>query len=535
MDLKSYIKKNKFFSFITTCFLIWLIYLLILSIIAHREVIFYDVLGQKDVSTNFSSSISVARYIVEPFVGLAYIMRDEFEYLVGFLITYVIVRGLYLSLKYKGRVKSKKFHIVMCIMKDFLRFSFEVNSLILLAILAIIGIGYFTIGFFFVSRYFMVIIQIGSLIGFFLVLLKAIYLSIYIFHPKLKFNYSGKKRDVKLKSQPELNKLWIFSRKEIVYYLGIMFLLLFLQTRVISIQFPTPIIETKLKSDEFLFDFHGHTIMSDGWLTPEERVLWYIGQGISGAAFSDHDNTRGARIAQDYVKQNGLDFTVIMAEEYTDHENDIHLNIYGLTEEIVPLESEVLGGPRALNVSDMIKYVKHWGGYVTVNHYNNYKNKNGGIGVPYTYQQLRDWGVDGFEIVNSGEAKAKEIRQFCLANHLICIGGSDVHINEDITTIVKLKLDDPSNKSVANIFKNLRKNAHEVILIDQFPRKLNLPNDLNDIGFKVIERFFSYIINLDSIQVLSWIIWSCGVYMLFFLVYRKIKTADIDSLRKKIL
>ncbi|GAG97584.1 unnamed protein product, partial [marine sediment metagenome] len=147
---------------------------------------------------------------------------------------------------------------------------------------------------------------------------------------------------------------------------------------LISTPFPTQKIEGNLDSDEFLFDFHGHTTMSDGWITPEQRVMWYIEHGIDGAAFTDHDNIRGAIIAQNYVEINGLDFVVWIGAEWTDNERDVHMNYYGLEEEIVaPMSATPLGTTLALNASEMITYVKSRGGYVIVNHYNYDPNPQG--------------------------------------------------------------------------------------------------------------------------------------------------------------
>jgi hypothetical protein len=299
---------------------------------------------------------------------------------------------------------------------------------------------------------------------------------------------------------------------------------------LISTPFPTHWINTELDSDEFLFDFHVHTTMSDGWITPEQRVIWYIEHGIDGAAFTDHDNIRGALIARDYVERNNLDFIVWIGAEWTDNEHDIHMNYYGLEEEIVaPLSKTWLGISFPLNTSDMIAYVKNKGGYVTVNHYNYDPNPKGGYGVPYTLEQLRDWGVDGFEIVNGDDIQAMEIREFCLNNKnvynesLICIGASDIETSRDLDAFVKLKLDDHSNKTIDNIFKNLRNNNHSVITIDLYSNQVNFPRTLNDFGFKLLKDYLNYLLNLNSFQALSWIVWSSIGYVLFFLTYRKIK------------
>jgi len=190
-----------------------------------------------------------------------------------------------------------------------------------------------------------------------------------------------------------------------------------------------------------------------------------------------------------------------------------------------------------MNASDVINYVKANGGYITVNHYNVHDNPNGGIGVPYSLTQLRDWGVDGFEIVNSGSYSGKyvEIHDFCIANNLICMGGSDIHTNEDLNTFIKLKLADPTNLTFTNIFETLKNNTHEVIAIKHNPELVDFPGDLNDFGFYVLEDFINYIFNVDTYQALSWLIWSVIAYIILFLAYRKIKRVDLRLLKNKIL
>ncbi|MHA2123023.1 MAG: PHP domain-containing protein, partial [Promethearchaeota archaeon] len=287
-----------------------------------------------------------------------------------------------------------------------------------------------------------------------------------------------------------------------------------------------------------LFDFHIHTTMSDGWITPEQRVKYYIGHGISGAAFTDHDNIRGALLAKKYVEANNLNFTVWVGEEWTDNANDIHMNYYGVNEEVVALLSSTPSGiPLALNASDMIAYIKGKGGYVIVNHYNYDPNPEGGFGLPYSVEQLSEWGVDGFEIVNGDHAEEAGIRNFCLTNtngyneSLICIGGSDIHTNEDLNAFVKLKLYNPTNKSLDNIFKNLRNNTHSVITINLRSDLVDFPGELNDLGFDIFEKFLNYLLNINSGQALSWIFWSCLAYGVLVLLYRKMKKVAIRDVR----
>ena len=536
MVLKAFFKKNKFFSFITIGFIIWILFLISLAIFNRRNVIFWENISNTDVSSQYSSVLPPLRYILEPIAQLSFILEMEFSWLFLVIIIYPILRIIYLILRRKGKIHSKKLRIITKPLADVIRFSYKVLMLTILVIGLIILVGYLIQGYFFVSRYFMIPVQIGVHLCITLIIIKILYVSIKLLHPRLQCNYSKKRRKEKGKKRIKRNII----KREFVYLVGICALLLGINIVLISIPFPTqrivPIVP--LDDDEFLFDLHVHTTFSDGWLTPEERVLWYIEQGISGAAFSDHDNIRGATAAQNFVEVNGLQFIVFMSEEWTDNENDIHMNYFGIAEELVPLQSYTPGGPIAMNASDTIAYVKANGGYITVNHYNYKPNPNGGSGVPYSLTQLRDWGVDGFEIINGGSygGKYQDIRNFTLSNNLICIGGSDIHTNEPLNTFVRIKLSDPTNLTITNIFETMKTNSnHEVIGIKLNPKEVDFPSDLNDFGFYVIEDFINYFLNIDVYQALSWIIWSGAVYIIIFLSYRKIKKVDLAFLKRKIL
>jgi len=535
MKIYSLMKKNKFFTIISVGFLIWFLFLLILSIFSQRSVIFYDALGQTDVSIEFSSKLPLFRYLIEPLYTINYILEMEFTWMFLFLMLYPILRGLYLYIKKKGKFSSEKYRYIIYPISDIIYFCFKVLSISILIVGIYMLIGYIAQGYFFVSRYFMIPVQILVYLSMILIIIKIGFTILKFLHPKLSLNLL--KKFFKKKSERQLKNQKV--KKEIVYYIGIGMILLSINIVFISTPFPTHQIipAIPLEDDEFLFDFHVHTIFSDGWLTVEERINWYLQQGISGASFTDHDNIRGATMAINYVAEHELDFVIFMGEEWTDNENDIHMNYYGIDKEIVPIQSYTPGGPLSLNVSDTINYVKSNGGYIFVNHYNYAPNPEGDFGVPYTLTQLRDWGVDGFEIVNGGSFSGKYlyIRQFCLDNNLTCIGGSDIHTSEDLNTIIKMRLTDPTNLTIVNIFETLKNNAHQVIAITLYPEVVDFPGDLNDFGFYVLEDFINYILNLDVYQALSWMVWSTFGYIVIFLIYHKVKKINLRFLKTKIL
>jgi hypothetical protein len=528
MSIRNFVKWNRLFSIATITFLVWITFLIVLSIIGKREVIFLDALDSypgTDVSSDYASKIPFIRYLIEPLVGIAFLLGYDFEWMIAFVLLYFIYRIIYLVLKRNKKFTTEKFKKLKHPVYNFMSFVFKAFSLALLAIALIMLIGYLTMGYYFVSRFFMVVIQLGIRISMVLLLLKIIYLVLVVLSPQLKFKHPSKMKKNSRLSFRYSGKI----KKELIFLVGTLYLLLGVNIILIATPFPTHNIYVNLEDDEFLFDFHIHSTMSDGYLTPEQRVDWYITQGISGAAFTDHDNIRGA-IAKRYVDNNGLDFVVWIGEEWTDNYNDIHMNYYGLEEEIVAPMSETPSGiPVALNASDMINYVKSKGGYVIVNHYNYDLNPLGGYGVPYTLEQLSDWGVDGFEIVNGDHVEAEGIRNYCLNStnvfneSLICFGGSDIHTNEDIDAFIKLKLDDPTNKTIDNVFKNLRNNTHSVITLKLYSDEMDFPDELNDLGFELLEDFLNYLLNLDLIQSISWILWSSIAYVFIFLLHRKVK------------
>jgi hypothetical protein len=291
----------------------------------------------------------------------------------------------------------------------------------------------------------------------------------------------------------------------------------------LSIPFPTQKIETTPADTpgSYLFDFHVHTTMSDGFLSPEARVDWYISQGIDGAFFTDHENQRGYERAFKYVSDRGLDFIVLRGQEYTYHTGNIHLNYFGVSQIIVPPDKEATPGAIVLNVSDMIALVNSLGGFVIVNHY--YENAS----APYTYEQLRDWNVTGFEIINSGIEYPTEIRTFCLANNLACISGSDMHTNQEINCFVNITLNDPTN--ITEIFTTLKLNTHQCIMLDFTPKELPIPNTY--FLLDAIPIFLTYFLNLNIFQILSWILWSFGAFLFLLFIYRRFKKTDVQKLR----
>ena len=523
MTLKEFIKQNKLFFAITVLFLTWIGILLTFSLLFTRQVAFYNYLADEYVTDRYSANIPLIRYLIEPIVGIAFYLTLESAALpLTLLVGYIVYRIIYGSLRTTDKIKSKKFKLLSNMGREMIWFAGKLCLIIIgilvgyyLIALSLVGDEYAAYGMF----YFLELVIWGGILVF---ALKLGYVLYKYYHPALKLNYQ--KRIDKWRRR---NKFLRITQKELIYCFG--FLFLFLSTTVVLKMslLPTFEIETdEMEEGEILVDFHSHSTESDGWLTPEERVMWYIQHGIHVAAISDHDTPDGSLRAQKFVEEHDLDFTVMMAQEYSASDN--HLNIYGLEERIIPIESEYEGGPTAMNISEMIEYVKGKGGYVTVNHYNREEDR-----TPYSLEDYRDMGVDGFEIINKQDLQTENIREFCLDNNLIALSGSDMHFNHELYSFIRLKLNDPGNYSLDNIFESLSKNEHETVLIENNPERVKFEGIWSD--FEEFENFLNYLLNLDSLQYLSWILWTLGIYLVMTLIYRRIKNLRIAKLQEKIL
>jgi len=71
-------------------------------------------------------------------------------------------------------------------------------------------------------------------------------------------------------------------------------------------------------------DLHIHTYYSDGVFTPEKIVDTAVDVGLQAIAITDHDNVLAYNVAQNYIKEKGLELEVIRGIEvntlYKNHE-----------------------------------------------------------------------------------------------------------------------------------------------------------------------------------------------------------------------
>jgi predicted metal-dependent phosphoesterase TrpH len=529
--------KNRGFFLFT---LIWAITFLIICIqlytssIPEPQVIFFDALALQEVTAQYSITYSPIRLLLEPILGIGRVYLMTPVGLLSFLGIYLLLRlTILLDSKTQKNQSDQKENDMQkrfwTQIESILTITTSIMVLCIFIILIVLIIGFVLTSFLFIGWYAYTFLEIALWITTIIFIYMIIQTIITQYRPDGQIAIGWKKIQKKYYLWRSKRKFFniltnkVQIKKMVKELRRIMVVFLFIGYFLFMVYFspnPPRVIGTVKAPGEMLIDFHVHTSRSDGTIHPIDRVNWYIGQGIDGAAFSDHHSTHGAQEAQDYVQRRNLNFTVIMAQEYTISEPRVHLNIYGLEEDINPvtyypgidLESPLLPG-KILNVSDMIHYVKSQGAYVTMNHY--------GKPNAYTWEEIRDFGVDGFEIANGGGEQSRELRQFCIDNNLICIGGSDIHEGQDLDTFVRLKLEDPNNKTLDAIFAALRKNQHEVVVVRN---QRGSPSTLQWLNPDMDE----YFAGLSREQRYSWIYWGIGTYIIGIVI--KIQQINI---RKK--
>jgi hypothetical protein len=518
-------------------FAVWLVFLIWTSTLSTRSVTFFDALHQVDVSGQYTSTVPPERYIFEPFAGFAFTLGMQIESTILVVaVTYPVIRFVVAFIEkviFRGSVKKD---VLVQHARNVFNFYWKYAFLAFIVVFLIIIIGMATTGALFLHQDFMTLLQAAFIAWLAMLGFKIVQNAVIFFKKGARLRVKPPKAWMRLShDSPKYwaHKPWDVIGREMRYFITTIMILAMVSLNLVSTYFPPQVIKptSSLQPGEMLMDFHVHTTLSDGFLTPEERIDWYVNQGLQGAAITDHMNVNGAMQARDYVQRMGYNFTVIIGQEYTKYSPRIHLNVFGI-EQTIPTD-EYLGGntsPSAvppMNVSQMIAYVKGHGGYVTVNHY--------GSSEDYSLVQLRDWGVDGFEIVNGGGERDPGVRAFCMANNLTCLAASDEASSQYLTAFTRFKLADPSNRSLDAIFAALKNySTTQCVAIRQVENGIPWPEELDD--FSSVRNFIAYLRSSDPGQLASWIAWSCALFGLYVVLWLFItKKVAIESRESKLV
>ncbi|KAJ1883390.1 hypothetical protein H4R99_000711 [Coemansia sp. RSA 1722] len=177
-----------------------------------------------------------------------------------------------------------------------------------------------------------------------------------------------------------------------------------------------------------LLDAHLHTTYSDGVLSPKQALEFALANGYNAVIVTDHQTVDGALAAKAYAEEHLQGkITVIAGMEYTCCR--IHMNLIGINESIQATPPS----PSDEQIKAVIDKAHAMGGLVIVNHipWSNTTLLPWGVArLPNnpSREQLLDWGVDGFEVINQDTFDLRSY-QFIQdnADKLVGLAGSDMH------------------------------------------------------------------------------------------------------------
>jgi hypothetical protein len=152
-----------------------------------------------------------------------------------------------------------------------------------------------------------------------------------------------------------------------------------------------------IPADAYLIDLHSHTIASDGFMTPEQNILWHKANGFNAFALTDH-NTGANNAVMLALQDKYTDILLIPGYEWTTMR--IHLNFIGIKD--FPVKAPNLSHDDE-DVKTAITQAKELGAVVQVDHISWTEDQTNLRNGNYTHpsrDQLLEWGVDGFEIYN---------------------------------------------------------------------------------------------------------------------------------------
>ncbi len=279
-----------------------------------------------------------------------------------------------------------------------------------------------------------------------------------------------------------------------------------------------------------LLDPHSHTFYSDASLSPRQNLLWHISMGFNAIVLTDHNTFEGTEEIRE-IARNEYNNTikVLAGVEWTTAR--LHMNfIFPPEVESEDFESTLnikgyISKPTDQEIEAAITTVHALGGLVSVNHYsyNERLSKNSP-----TRNQLLDWGVDFFEVVNE-DRYFEDNYQFCIDNGLGIVASTDMHEPEPVYAWTTLNVSEFSEQSIFNELKEKRTD----FIYDSFGAPYDVEHKLNNayiVLFPLIKigKMFedSYTSDVSGLQLGILFVYIYGIYLLvegFRYVVPKIK------------
>jgi predicted metal-dependent phosphoesterase TrpH len=266
------------------------------------------------------------------------------------------------------------------------------------------------------------------------------------------------------------------------FELGFMSLVMF----CLFLPFPAPHLNAP-KSFE-ITDFHSHTFYShDGLVSPKTNLFYHDNLGFTSFYDTEHGHTAGF----DKFPADKRLTTVYPGMQVSTTER---VSLLVLADK--PYDGELYRNKSVKEVIDLA----HSNGFIVVcPHWWKWRY--------FTWQQLYDFGLDGFEIYNAGYRKfspeeRRRMIDFCKQKNLLMTGSTDWH-GWGYLSNVWTAVERPAGSQVLD-FQSLRKHITTKVLV------LQRPGEIQGLFRDVFEPFvgcYYYFGSIGKRQAFYWIIW----------------------------
>ncbi len=289
---------------------------------------------------------------------------------------------------------------------------------------------------------------------------------------------------------------------QVVYFCAIAF----------AVLVPRPMAKLELSDPELLaVDFHSHT--NHSWdarrsFTPIRNLQWHRSAGFHAAFITDHNRITGSREAIETQGFGALGIVPLQGEEVSLFTS--HWAVLGVRELINNSEYD-----RGMDgIRDLLQYLNLKKETIVIASLPEYWKYHWPDGL----EKFSQWGVNGFEIVNSAPqaldmppSVRNQVIDFCRVHNLIMTGITDSHgWGSTVYAWNLLRIpgwkNTPKPELEARIIKHLQENRFKAVQV-AVRVKAEMPEKLWGLILDPILQFWSLARSLTSIHAIGFLIW----------------------------
>lgn len=248
-----------------------------------------------------------------------------------------------------------------------------------------------------------------------------------------------------------------------------------------------------------LVSTHSHTEFShDGLISQKGMWEWHKRNNFDAFFITDHGNhAKTYELAEKQLHHNFEQVPLIFTGEEFSGTN--HMSLLGIKNHFIT---------KGLEDKEVIDTTHFYNGVVLINHW--FSGKHNSL------EYYKNLNIEGFEIENVGKelyydrSLYKEIKNFCVANNLIMVGGLDFHgYGRSCATWNAFEISDweqlnfeEKEEEIIKIIRNREQDKLKVLMYKDRPYYTE-----DNLMFSPLRTLFNYFRTLNILQVISWTVW----------------------------